>query len=102
MIQRKVFILVFILFALVGCSSDEGITNNEGNAHETTDRENVVQEAQEVLAQENTLGNFTILEGESFSDDRDTGVAVISLEEAAQIVAYYIWEVLGKNPMSST
>jgi len=97
MIQRKVFILVFILFVLVGCSSDDGISNNEGNAPETTGRENVVQEAQEVLAQENTLGNFTVLEGESFSDDRDTGVAVISLEEAAQIVAYYVWEVLGKN-----
>jgi len=84
--KKAILILVPILFLFVGCTND-GEAPYESEA--TT--------APGSIDQEDRLGNFTFFEGRSYSDDRDTGIDVISLEEAAEIGAYYIFEVLGEN-----
>jgi len=84
--KKHIFILGLTLLILIGCTNDDSTTNN-GEEISTGASEN----------QEPALEGFTFSEGRTYSDDRDTGVDVLSLEEAADIIAYYIYEVLGEN-----
>jgi len=78
--KKEIFIFSLLLFLLVGCSTDNN-TANGGNLNQGDN------------TQASPLSDFTFSEGESFSDDRDTGVEVLSLEEAVEIAAAYIYEV---------
>ena len=83
------FLAGLILLGLIGCSNENDMLNDTGEMQAIengNDNEPI-----------NGLGSFTFFEGRSYSDDRDTGVNVISLEEAAEIGAYYIYEVLGES-----
>lgn len=95
--KKEVLILGLILFVFAGCSSDSTADEKENVSYESSEALLQENESPEPVSQANTLGDFTFFEGESVSDDRDTGVDVISLEEAAQIGANYILELLENN-----
>ncbi|MCL2559900.1 MAG: hypothetical protein FWE07_05375 [Turicibacter sp.] len=99
--KKRFFALILVLFGLIGCSSENDALND--NEIREVSKPEVSIPAVSLPENDNNsthiegLGDFTFSEGRSYSDDRDTGVDVMSLEEAAQIGADYIFEVLGEN-----
>ena len=87
--RKRLFILTLVLFGLTGCLSESEPLNSTSEVQESGNNNGGVQV--------DGLGSFTISEGTAYSDDRDTGIDVITLEEAAEIGAHYIYEVLGES-----
>jgi len=103
--KKGILFLCLILIVLVGCSNDVDTSNDSGETlYESQEAPVQGNEDQDVFVQESedqeqtlVLGEFTVSEGKSHFDDRDTGVDIISLEEAAQIGGDSILEFFGNN-----
>lgn len=92
--MKKLFLIsILILFSLIGCAEGDPATEQTGDEPSL-----LAPVASEYSEAEAVLGNFILLEeGVTSSDNRDSGVEIISLEEAAAIGERYIFEILGES-----
>lgn len=89
--MKKIARFLFLGLFVTACSA----IGNQDN-----DLETIMNVSSEDVAQASELINLetlTFFEGESFSDDRQTSIEIISIEEAAQIGAHFVYQILGNN-----